>query len=412
MQKYSFVLIASFCLFGFVLTAAAQNQNRIFGRITTVDGEEFTGLIRWDKNEATWVDILNGSKEISKENIREARRQLREKSPEKSFWSIPFGRKRSSRDWPDASLSGIRFGHLAALEPTGRNRARLTLKSGDTIEFMNGSTDIGTDNRGIVIEDDRDGEIRFGWRDISRVEFMDSKSDQQSRFGESLYGTLTTRHGYSFTGLVCWDVDEAFTTDVLDGSERGRKRKVRFADIVWIERHSSRSAALMLKSGAELVLRGSNDVDEGNRGIIVSDPGFGQVMVKWDDFKRLEFQPVQSSFSFTDFDGGKRIRGTVYSSQGEAFTGTVRWDNDEAFTWELLNGELDKMVFDIEFGKIKMIQKESSDAARITLSDGRELLLTSSNDVNEGNRGIFIQTAGGEIFVVDWDDFDRAVFER
>ena len=59
-----------------------------------------------------------------------------------------------------------------------------------------------------------------------------------------------------------------------------------------------------------------------------------------------------------------------------------------------------------------MIQKESSDAARITLSDGRELLLTGSNDVNEGNRGIFIQTAGGEIFVVDWDDFDRAVFER
>ncbi|MFQ5628750.1 MAG: hypothetical protein ACE5I1_08315, partial [bacterium] len=413
MQKSKFVLFTGGCVLAICLNVLAQNQNRIYGKITTVDGDEFVGLIRWDKNEASWVDILNGSKEISRERIREARKKYRELQRERddSFLGIHFGRRRPSRDWSDASLSGIRFGHIQILEPTGSNRALLTLKSGAQVEFINGSTDIGNDIRGIVIEDENEGEIEFDWRDIERVDFMKTKSGQHSNFGQALYGVLTTRHGDEFTGLICWDVDEVFTTDILDGSERGRKRKIKFADIEWIERYSSRGAALKLNSGREIVLRGSNDVDRGNRGILVADPGFGQVRVRWNDFKRLVFQSINADFTFHDFDGGKRLYGTVYTEDDDSYTGKIRWDNDEEYTWELLDGEYDDMEFDVEFGKIKSIEKESSRAALVTITDGRQFKLRGSNDVTDGNRGIFIEMANGGLVVVDWDDLDRVVFE-
>lgn len=413
MHKIKYVFLAGCCVIVLSINGMAQNQSRIYGKIITVDGDEFTGLIRWDKNEASWVDILNGSKEISREKIREARQKYREleRKREESFWGI-ITRRRPSRDWSDASLSGIRFGHVQVLVPTGSNRALLTLKSGNQVEFINGSTDIGNDNRGIVIEDEKAGEIKLDWRDIERIDFMNTKSDATSNFGEALYGTLTTRRGDSFTGLICWDVDEVFSSDILDGSERGRKRKIKFADIVWIERYSSSGAALKLKSGQEIVLRGSNDVDSGNRGILIADPGFGQVQVKWNDFKKLEFRSLEAPFSYNDFDGGKRIRGTVYMADNTSYTGVIRWDNDEEYTWELLDGEYDDMEFDIEFGKIKSIEKESSRAALVTVLDGRQFRLRGSNDVTDGNRGIFIEVTNGDLVVVDWDDFKRVEFKN
>lgn len=43
---------------------ASDNSGRIYGKITTVDGDIYRGYIRWDKNEASWVDVLNGNKEL------------------------------------------------------------------------------------------------------------------------------------------------------------------------------------------------------------------------------------------------------------------------------------------------------------------------------------------------------------
>ncbi|MCH8142169.1 MAG: thiolase family protein [Proteobacteria bacterium] len=76
----------------------------------------------------------------------------------------------------------------------------------------------------------------LGAEDIDLIEFSQAPSDIESVFGERLYGTLTTRHGEEYTGFVCWDMDELFMTDVLDGEERGRTRKIRFGRISSIER--------------------------------------------------------------------------------------------------------------------------------------------------------------------------------
>jgi hypothetical protein len=82
---------------------------------------------------------------------------------------------------------------------------------------------------------------------------------------------------------------------------------VTFGRIAAIERYSSSGATIYLKDGDQVVLRGTNDVDESNRGIIISDPGFGQMRVDWDEFDRLDLTAPKQSVGYDQFDGGRKI---------------------------------------------------------------------------------------------------------
>ncbi len=393
--------------------ARADNANRIYGKITTNDGDVFEGLIRWDRNEASWVDMLDGTKELSDEVVdREQGRKGRHTSRIEIF-GITVAKSDADWSFSGAAQSGIRFGHLVRLEPIGDDRALLTLKSGQKVELSGGSTDIGDNIREIIIEDTDEGEVELLWDDIETIEFMKTDPSLESNFGERLYGTLTTRRGDTFTGYITWDVDEVFGSDILDGEEHGRSRKIQFDKIASIERYSSSGATVNLENGESLVLRGTNDVDDSNRGIIVGDPGFGQVIVDWDEFDKVEFSHPTHDVSYTDFKESHPLKGTVYTEDGDKYTGTIRWDDDEERTWEILDGDYRDIQFDIEFGKIKSIEKRSSRTSVVTLLDGREFRLRDSNDVDSDNKGIFITTGdGGTETEVDWEDFARVEFSN
>jgi len=393
----------------FAGAAMADNSGRIYGKILTVDGDEFQGLIRWDKNEASWVDLLDGTKQLKKSKKKSRRQKYSERKRNIEVFGIGLGS--SSNVWfSGQAQSGIRFGHIKTLEVVDDDAALLILKSGEEIEFIHGSSDIGTGIRELVIEDDVEGEIELVWDDLEKVEFMATDGGLESSFGDRLYGTLTTRRGDEFTGYICWDVDEVFTTDVLDGEEKRRSRKVKFGKISAIERYSSNGASLTMNSGDEMLLRGTNDVDDGNRGIIVSDPGFGQVIVKWDEFDRLEFQTAPREIDYNHFDGGKKLAGTVYTEDGESYTGEIRWDDDEEYTWEILDGDYRDLEFDIELGLVKKIEKRSYRSCVVTVKDGREFRLRGSNDVDEDNKGIYVIESNGDEVEVDWEDFERVEF--
>lgn len=399
------------------LATIADDSGRIYGKITTVDGDVFKGFIRWDKNEGNWVDMLDGNKDLPKKNFRKARRSARHKYRDREttieIFGIPFGKIRSDGlSWSSIAQSGIRFGHIKQLEVIDDDRALLVLKSGQEIELCQGSTDIGTDVREIIIEDEHEGEIELVWDDIETIEFGQAPSGRESNFGERLYGTLTTRRGNEYTGFVCWDIDELFTTDILDGVDKRRRRKIKFGKIVSIERYSSKGATVTLVNGEQMLLRGTNDVDDDNSGIIISDPGFGQVIVYWDEFERLDFKEAPRQVLYKDFDGGQELEGTVYTEDGESYTGTIRWDNDEEYTWEILDGEYHDVQFDIEFGLIKSIEKRSYRSSIVTLLDGRSFRLRGSNDVDEDNKGIFVIFDGGDEIEIEWEDFVRVEFMR
>ena len=252
----------SFFTLGTALTVFADSSGRIYGTLTTVDGDTYTGLIRWDKNEASWVDVLDGTKEMPKARAEGTPRKYREKRTSIEIFGLKIGG--ANVNWGDAfaAQSGIRFGHLKSLEAVDDDKAMLTLKSGEQIEFAGGSTDIGSDVREVIVEDAKEGEIEFVWSDINRIDFAQGPSDLTSDFGERLYGTVTTRRGDTFTGFVAWDVDEALGNDVLDGEENGRSRKIKFDKIASIERYSSNGATVTLKTGESMLLRETNDVND------------------------------------------------------------------------------------------------------------------------------------------------------
>jgi len=175
---------------------------------------------------------------------------------------------------------------------------------------------------------------------------------------------------------------------------------------------------VILTDGQEMILSGSNDVDDGNRGIQISDPGLGQVEVEWDEFEAVRFHEPDAHVGCDPFDGGHRLRGTVVTRDGEEFTGWIRWDADEEYSWEILNGEDRDIVYDVEFGNIRTIERDSSRSALVTLLDGRVLELEGSDDVDEDNKGIFIQVddssraRDGGWVLVDWHDFREIRFEH
>ena len=257
------------------LGAAAQagDTGRIYGKIHTVDGDTFEGLIRWDKNEGSWFDVLDGTKDRFEDDDKYDRSRRRKYSRGRTTTRI-FGIKiETDSDWDfsGSAQSGVRFGHLEAMRILDDDRVELVLKSGEHFEMYNGSTDIGSGIREILIEDNREGEIEFTWDDIDEIEFEETPDNLESNFGERLYGTLTTRRGEEYTGFVCWDMDELFEKDILDGDENHRSRKIRFSQIASITRYSSSGAEVKLKDGDEMLLRNSNDIDDDNRGIVTSD---------------------------------------------------------------------------------------------------------------------------------------------
>ena len=50
-----------------------------------------------------------------------------------------------------------------------------------------------------------------------------------------MHGTVHTRTGMSFTGYVTWDVDEIYSTDILDGDHDGDRLRIPFGQIASIE---------------------------------------------------------------------------------------------------------------------------------------------------------------------------------
>lgn len=377
--------------------SAQDSASRLYGVVTTTSGDQFEGLIRWDHNEVSWLDILDGTKEIETEGGSQIR--------------IAGIRLSFDGDDTKSKTSGLRMGHIAKLEVTGRDAARLTLRSGQTLELTGGSGDIGTDNRGIIVEDAREGKVELEWRDMEMVEFRAAPREAVSSFGQRLYGTLTLRSGDRFTGLVCWDLDETFTEDLLDGEdERGIDREIRFGTLAEIRRESSSSATVVRGDGATLTLSGTNDVNSRNKDILILDPTLGQLRVDWDDFDRLTFSEAPSGFDLLDFRGGP-LQGTVVTRQGERLTGLIAWDQDESNTWELLDGELDGVDVKVEFGQIAEIHRVGSSTSEVRLRDGRILRLSDSNDVDDGNDGIAVTTAG-EQTVVEWRDFDYVIFDK
>lgn len=415
MRQLSYLAVPALLMLALLAADVQAESGRIYGVLYTVDSDVFEGWIRWDKNEAFWDDVLDGTCDKERTERTSSRKARRYKDRSSKSINI-FGLRIGESDWNVNYLSGssceLQFGYINTLYIEGSSEAIAELKGGHEVVFTSGG-DIGSSVREILLVDINEGEIYFDWNDIEKIEFKtETREPDDGR--QRLYGTVSTRPGGDFTGWVEWDVDEVFSDDIIDGDEdRRRKRKIKLDRIQTIERRSSSSATLILKEGKEMTMRNSNDVDSDNRGIYVKSSDWGRIKVDWSDFEKVEFMDVPAGElpRFGDYDGSVPIKGTVTTEDGDTFSGRIIWDNDEEHTWEHLNGEFKGMEMDIPFAAIAMIEKSSRNGSIVTLKNGDSYLLKGSNDVDDDNRGIFVVDDDGDMEEIDWYDFEKLVID-
>ena len=409
--------------------AAAQDEDRIWGRVLTASGERYEGFIQWRVRGAqdgtSWVDFFDGRAEGIAEHYED--------------WLVATGASRPVRtielhgyrvswneedpEFPRWARAPIRFGQLASVAVLEDGSVNLTLRAADgggtgTGSFSSRGSALGVsrpywNSWALTVQEPGGDRDRVWWDELERVEFAAPPAGAHAE-SSRLHGTVEDRFGRAFTGYLAWDSDEVLGSEVLDGEDEERKdREIAFEEIVSIER-SLAGARVVLKSGETLELSGSNDVDRGNRGVRVFDPSLGMVEVEWDEFGVLRLHPpAESHAGYESFSGSWPLFGTVTTQDGEAVAGRIRWEGEHEWSWELLRGESDEVKFSIEFGRIERIERGAEAGARVTLVDERRFHISGSPDVGGDSRGIFVFPDGGAPWrYVSWEDFRDVRFRH
>lgn len=234
----------------------SSGQQRLRGTVEDRWGQQFAGAITWSRTVALRSDSIVG------------------------------------RDGEGVSLEEVR-----ELRRTDQGSTEVTLTGGES-RTLSGTRTTGRGHRGVEVMDPTLGRVRIPWRDVRRVILSPGDSgDHAAPRLDRLTGTVADRNGDERTGTIIWDGDEAWGWEFLDGEWRDLEFSVVFSEIDRIRRESSRSARVFLKDGRAFELRGSNDVSDGNRGILVTsgdpeDPAADWILVPWDELAEVRFHEI------------------------------------------------------------------------------------------------------------------------
>jgi hypothetical protein len=388
----------------------ADARGFIYGRITTRSGSVYEGRLRWNnKEEAFWGDFFNAAKEESP-YLSYVPRKERQRRDSIEVFGIPIGIRWEEND--EGRQLVARFGDLRRIEVERGDDATVIFKSGTRYEVSGGSNDVEGDTE-IAVWDRAAGEIQVRWKEIRTIDFLPTPANL-SVPDFRLRGTVHTEDG-SFRGYIQWDQDECLSSDELDGENRDGDVELRMGEIRSIERRSRDSSEVVLRDGRTFVLKGTNDVDSSNRGIYVHDWRIGRVLVNWDAFRRVDFDPPgDSGPAYTDFRPGRPLFGKVTTQEGKAYRGRLVFDVDERETMEFLDGHRRDVEYSIPFARIGFLLPERGNSSRVVYKDGRELKLEDTVDVGRDNAGVLVFDRGKEKDprYIAWEDVRRIDFEE
>ena len=180
----------------------------------------------------------------------------------------------------------------------------------------------------------------------------------------------------------------------------GRPFMARFGDIARIE-VIGRDVRLTLKSGTVLITNYSsfNDLDDGVR---VWDRSQGILDVGARQIRTIDFLPAPGAGPLPH-----RLHGTVYTRSGD-FTGFIQWNRNKGLGSDELGGRTADGDLRVRFDTIQSIAREVK-SSRVTLLDGREILLTGPES-GDGNLGIYVDDPRFGRVLIAWDAFERLDF--
>ena len=381
-------------------------EGYIYGTVETKVGKTYTGVLRWDDEEAFWDDIFHSSK---KELPYEEYAEKPEEDEEATWWERmartiggDLGIHRQSR------VVAVRFGDLQQVRVTGGNDAVLTLRDGAELSVGGYANDVSAT---VVIFDAKPGRIEVEWKKIDTITFTATPPDADPG-SFRLRGTVSTTAG-EFVGSIQWDNEESLSTDKLDGDTDDGRVSLEMGEIRSIEKINRRSSLVILKDGAELVLSGTNDVNDDIRGIHVEDARFGRVEVAWDEFEGVVFDdPGTSGAPYADYGVPSHLAGTVTLRSGDWRTGNLVFDLDEEWSWEMLDGSSSEIDYTVPFALVATIESAGRSGCFVRLRNGQEIELEDSHDVDEDNSGVVVIPSGsGEPAYIPWREIAKIEFD-
>lgn len=262
-----------------------------------------------------------------------------------------------------------------------------------------------------------------------------------------IYGTVTDESGKQVTGTIRWGDQEAFLSDIFNGEkiatigiehlsndekealedhQPGPQAKIGGVQITFISLFGSEIEmpyysvpfgaikqltvddandlfVATLHDGTEL--KSTNNSNDLTDEIFVMTAEGNTIEYDLEDIKSVVFAAAPTTAKTYD-DG---IYGTVTSEFG-TFQGRIMWDKDERMVSEKLDGSENNQEYEIKFADIKRIEKKDN-ASWVTLKNGQSHLLTGTNDVDNSNRGIWLDNPQFGRLEINWNQFKEAVFE-
>jgi hypothetical protein len=382
--------------------AAADADGFLYGKLTTTSDKSYTGILRWGDEEAFWDDLFNSGK-VSLRHAEEVA-----DDPKTARTIEVFGKKLTFR-WGDNVSSRhfvTRFGDIAKLEPKD-DKVKLTMRDGATIVVAGSANDVEAT---VEVRDVTLGVVQVPWPKIRSVEFQAAPANVDLP-GHRLFGTVRTTAG-TFEGPVQWDKQECLSIDKLDGEEDGIEISLNMGAIRSIERHSKSASRVTLSDGRVMILDGTNDVDDSNRGVLVEDERYGRVEVPWSSFERVDFREgAGSGRPYSAYSKSGELRGRV-SADGTTRSGRLVFDLDEGYGWEMLDGYKDDISYSIPLGNVARIEPRGSSSTLVKLKNGQELVLGDTQDVSDDNDGVLVlEGSSDEGSHIGWDSIDGIEFD-
>lgn len=235
-----------------------KDAERLYGTVV-VGSVSLTGFIVWDRDETLAGDLLDGE-----ENGKDH--------------EIPFG-------------------EIKEIEPVSGG-SRIVLKDGREM-VLGGTNDVGRGHRGVAVFLPHLGSAEVDWENVTRVTFSEpppSRKYSDYDGGQRLRGTVRSTTGGVHAGEIVWDRDETFTWETLDGEANAIEYAVQFGKVRSVTPKGPASAEVRLTNDELLVLSGTNDVSDSNRGVIVrrkSGAETIEVTLDWNSIASVEFdQPA------------------------------------------------------------------------------------------------------------------------
>jgi hypothetical protein len=368
----------------------------IHATVTLRDGTTHTGCLRWKDEDAFWDDVFT-ARQRDLPWFEHADRQALAGERRRQYYAthglldrLAWSLHHKGDEVKISRPFICRYGDLAALHLTEDEGKPViaVLRDGREVAIGVPSRDIGSD---LITYPQPDQPVELAWGDVREIRFEAAPATSVP-YATRLAGTVEYRGG-TLVGYLQWDRSECTSLDMIDSDQQD----VALSEVRRIARNRRGGSDVTLADGRVVLLDGTNDVGDGNRGVAVEVAGLGRVTVPWNRFTAADMRLEPATHpGYDEFAPPRPLSGTVTTTDGRTLTGRLVYDLDESATIDILHGTADECDYQIPFASIAAIAPAAPGACDVTLRDGRRLTLGGDEDTGDGHAGLLVFADGQE----------------